>query len=145
MAEKAKAAFRKSNRKPAGRSRGQTAIYWHFIVSFGCGMGLCCLLMAVFALVLAKTPVPLQFVRPMVCVAAAAGAALSGWVLARGFGVQCLLCGLGCGVFYLICLAGATVLSTGALPWQGANAMLPVALLLGGLFGGAAAAMQVGR
>ena len=33
----------------------------------------------------------------------------------------------------------------GTVHWQGANAMLPLALLLGGCFGGAAAALKGGR
>ena len=52
---------------------------------------------------------------------------------------------LGAGVFYALCLAAAAWMQDGAVHWQGANAMLPLALLLGGCFGGAAAALKGGR
>lgn len=56
-----------------------------------------------------------------------------------------LLCGLGCGAFYAVCLLAATLLANGRLDWQGSNAMLPLALLLGGLLGGALTALRAGR
>ena len=56
-----------------------------------------------------------------------------------------LLCGLGCGAFYAVCLMAATLAASGELDWQGANAMLPMALLLGGLLGGALAALRGSR
>ena len=55
------------------------------------------------------------------------------------------LCGLGCGAFYAVCLLAATLLANGRLDWQGSNAMLPLALLLGGLLGGALTALRAGR
>ena len=39
----------------------------------------------------------------------------------------------------------ATLLENGRLDWQGSNAMLPLALLLGGLLGGALTALRAGR
>ena len=56
-----------------------------------------------------------------------------------------LLGGLGCGTFYTVCLMAATLAASGELDWQGANAMLPMALLLGGLLGGALAALRGSR
>ena len=56
-----------------------------------------------------------------------------------------MLCGLGCGAFYAVCLLAATLLANGRLDWQGSNAMLPLALLLGGLLGGALTALRAGR
>ena len=56
-----------------------------------------------------------------------------------------VLCGLGCGAFYAVCLLAATLLANGRLDWQGSNAMLPLALLLGGLLGGALTALRAGR
>ena len=91
------------------------------LLSFGCGVGVCILLLALV------------------------GAAVSAAVLARRLRKRLLLCGLGCGAFYAVCLLAATLLANGRLDWQGSNAMLPLALLLGGLLGGALTALRAGR
>ena len=111
------------------------------LLSFGCGVGVCILLLALAAFLLTHTGLPLSAVRPMACMAAAVSAA----VLARRLQKRLLLCGLGCGAFYEVCLLAATLLANGRLDWQGSNAMLPLALLLGGLLGGALTALRAGR
>ena len=115
------------------------------LLSFGCGVGVCILLLALAAFLLTHTGLPLSAVRPMACMAAAVGAAVSAAVLARRLQKRLLLCGLGCGAFYAVCLLAATLLANGRLDWQGSNAMLPLALLLGGLVGGALTARRAGR
>lgn len=115
------------------------------IFSFAAGVGLCAALLALFALLLANTPLPLTMVRPLACLAAAAGAALSGGLLARQIGRRMMLCGLGCGAFYAVCQIAASFLWSGELPLTGSEAMLPLALLLGGLAGGSAAALRAVR
>lgn len=115
------------------------------LLSFGCGVGVCILLLALAAFLLTHTGLPLSAVRPMACMAAAVGAAVSAAVLARRLQKRLLLCGLGCGAFYAVCLLAATLLANGRLDWQGSNAMLPLALLLGGLLGGALTALRAGR
>ena len=115
------------------------------LLAFGCGVGVCMLLLALAALLLTRTNLPLSAVRPMACMAASIGVAVSGFVLARRLKEKLLLCGLGCGAFYTVCLLAATLLAGGMPDWQGGNAMLPLALMLGGLLGGAAAALQEGR
>ena len=64
------------------------------LLSFGCGVGVCILLLALAAFLLTHTGLPLSAVRPMACMAAAVG---------------------------------------------------PLALLLGGLLGGALTALRAGR
>lgn len=115
------------------------------LLAFSCGVGVCMLLLALAALLLTLTNLPLSAVRPMACMAASIGVAVSGFVLARRLKEKLLLCGLGCGAFYTVCLLAATLLAGGMPDWQGGNAMLPLALMLGGLLGGAAAALQEGR
>ena len=56
-----------------------------------------------------------------------------------------LLAAFGCGVFYTACLLGASLLAGGEVNWQGSNAMLPIALLLGGLLGSAVTALRTNR
>lgn len=115
------------------------------LLSFGCGVGVCILLLALAAFLLTHTGLPLSAVRPMACMAAAVGAAVSAAVLARRLRKRLLLCGLGCGAFYAVCLLAATLLANGRLDWQGSNAMLPLALLLGGLLGGALTALRAAQ
>ena len=114
------------------------------LLAFGCGVGACILLLALAALLLTHTGLPLTAVRPMACLAAAIGAAVSARVLAGRLKQKLLLCGLGCGAFYTICLLAATLLANGEIDWRG-NAMLSLALLLGGVLGGAASALREGR
>ena len=83
------------------------------LLSFGCGVGVCILLLALAAFLLTHTGLPLSAVRPMACMAAAVGAAVSAAVLARRLQKRLLLCGLGCGAFYAVCLLAATLLATG--------------------------------
>ena len=115
------------------------------LLSCGCGVACadCCWRWR--RCLLTHTGLPLSAVRPMACMAAAVGAAVSAAVLARRLQKRLLLCGLGCGAFYAVCLLAATLLANGRLDWQGSNAMLPLALLLGGLLGGALTALRAGR
>ena len=71
----------------------------------------------------------------------AAGAAVSGAVLAVGIGRQRLLCGLGCGVFYAACLAAASAVS-GELALTDANLALLCVLVFSGMFGGVLTALR---
>ena len=103
------------------------------------------LLLAACAFLLTHMALPLGLVRPMACMAAAAGAAVSAAVLAHQCREKLLLCGLGCGVFYTVCLLGASLLAGGEVNWQGSNVMLPIALLLGGLLGSAVTALRTNR
>ena len=82
---------------------------------------------------------------PLACAAASAGAALSGFLLARKLKKQMLLCGLGSGVFWAACQSVAAIAMNGQDLLQGGNLMLPIALLLGGILGGALAAVWAVR
>ena len=77
------------------------------------------MLLALAAFLLTHTGLPLSAVRPMACMAAAVGAAVSAAVLACRLQKRLLLCGLGCGAFYAVCLLAATLLASGRLDWQG--------------------------
>ena len=101
--------------------------------------------LALFAALLANTPLPLTLVRPLACAAASAGAALSGFLLARKLKKQMLLCGLGSGAFWAACQSVAAIAMSGQDLLQGGNLMLPIALLLGGILGGALAAVWAVR
>lgn len=132
----------KNLRRP--KSSGKNPPTAALLLAFGCGVGACILLLALAALLLTHTCLPLTAVRPMACLAAAIGAAVSARVLAGRLKQKLLLCGLGCGAFYTICLLAATLLANGEIDWRG-NAMLSLALLLGGVLGGAVSALREGR
>lgn len=134
----------KNLRKPPRAARRKTTAAV-LLAAFGCGVGSCMLLLAACAFLLTHTALPLGLVRPMACMAAAAGAAVSAAVLAHQCREKLLLCGLGCGVFYTACLLGASLLAGGEVNWQGSNVMLPIALLLGGLLGSAVTALRTNR
>lgn len=118
------------------RARGQNAPVWILVQVFAVGAGLCLFMMVLSAFLLTYTPLPLHLVRPMACLAAAAGASLSGYLLAGKVGRQRLLCGLACGAFYSLCLLAAAFLVHGVPAWTRSDTMLPLALLLGGTLGG---------
>lgn len=115
------------------------------LLAFGGGVIFCTALLALFAALLANTPLPLTLVRPLACAAASAGAAFSGFLLARKLKKQMLLCGLGSGAFWAVCQTVATIALNGQDLLQGGNLMLPIALLLGGILGGALAAVWAVR
>ena len=112
---------------------------------FAAGVGLCLLLLALAAFLLTHTPLPLHLVRPMACLAASAGAAVSGFLLAGKIGRQRFVCGLICGAFYALCLLAAAFLVHGVPSWTRSDAILPLALLLGGTLGGAFSAIREGH
>ena len=93
------------------------------------------------ALAFAKLPLPGNLVRPAACVISGAGTAVSGLLLARGFGRQRLLCGLGGGVFYSLCIAGASALK-GNFALEQRGIALICMLLLAGMLGGALTAVR---
>lgn len=142
---KQKKPIRPRSGKPGNAAPPSQRLLRILLASFAGGIGVCILLMAILALAFTKMPIPLTLVRPMACLSAAAGSAVSGLLLARGMGKQLLLCGLGCGAFYSVCQLGAALAMTGSLPTQSADFMLPVALLLSGTLGGALAAMRPSR
>lgn len=127
------------------RPRGQNAPAWMLVQVFAAGGGLCLLLLALAAFLLTHTPLPLHLVRPMACLAASAGAAVSGFLLAGKIGRQRFVCGLICGAFYALCLLAAAFLVHGVPSWTRSDAMLPLALLLGGTLGGAFSAIREGH
>lgn len=135
---------RSGSRSAAAASASETITKAALLAFFG-GVILCTALLALFAALLANTPLPLTLVRPLACAAASAGAALSGFLLARKLKKQMLLCGLGSGVFWAACQSVAAIAMNGQDLLQGGNLMLPIALLLGGILGGALAAVWAVR
>lgn len=112
------------------------------ILSFVGGVGAGTAFLAVSAMLLTKALLPLSLVEPLACAACGLGAGISGLVLAALLGHQRLLCGLGCGAFYALCLVLATVLQGGTIQWNGGSLSIAAILLFGGMFGGALTALR---
>lgn len=98
----------KNLRKPPRAARRKTTAAV-LLAAFGCGVGSCMLLLAACAFLLTHTALPLGLVRPMACMAAAAGAAVSAAVLAHQCGEKLLFvrAGLRC-VLYGLPAGGIT-------------------------------------
>lgn len=127
--------------KPAKVSSGPN-VPLLLVRTFGCGVGAALLLLALMAFVFEKTALPLHLIKPCACAAAGIGAAISGAVLAAGLGRQRLACGLGCGIFYALCLLLASYFTAGTIAMTGANSTVLIALLVGGVLGGAIPALH---
>lgn len=112
------------------------------VVSIAAGLLVCIGLFAAFAALLTAAPIPLSAARPLACLGAAVGAAVSGYLMAKSMGRALLLCGLGSGVFYAVCVLLAGAITQGSLERQSADWLLPAALVLGGMFGGALVAVR---
>lgn len=127
-------------------TRNPGSIWTHAVFfSFVCGTALCVLLLCIFSVLLANTPLPLTLVRPFSCIAAAAGVALSGFLFSKKIGRQFLLCGLFCGLFYAVCQLMAAFILQGTDFWRNGALLLTAVLLMSGLFGGAFAAARAVR
>ena len=113
----------------------------NLIQAFVWGAGTALLLLAGGAALFASFPVPILLVRPAACLIAGAGAAVSGMVLAAKTGRFRLLCGLGCGAFYCLCLIVASAV-TGELIWSQTSIALLGVLLCSGTLGGTIAALR---
>lgn len=135
-----------SRRGPRQRASQEKGTLWKSLLwAFAGGAVASILMLAIFAWLFANTSLSLGLVRPFACVATALGAAVSGWLLAKQIGRQFLLCGISCGGFYAVCQWLAAIALNGNSVWQSENLMLPIALLLGGLSGGALAALRAVR
>lgn len=99
------------------------------------------LLFAAGALAFSRLPIPGALARPTACLISGAGAMVSGILLARGFGHQRLLCGLGSGVFYSLCITGASAIQ-GEFQMGQREIALICMLVLAGMLGGAVTAVR---
>lgn len=109
--------------------------------SFLGGGAIMLVLFAAGALAFAELPLPGDLVRPTACTIAGLGAVLSGAILAHGFGRMRILCGLGSGAFYSLCIVGASLWNGGFVLEQRGIALISM-LLLAGMLGGVLTAIK---
>lgn len=122
-------------------SGGQQRIVLILVRSILGGAAVALILFVAGALAFARLPLPGTLVRPAACMISGAGAMVSGILLARGFGRQRLLCGLGSGMFYALCIAAASALK-GSFQMGQREIALVCMLLLAGMLGGALTAVK---
>ena len=123
------------------QTNGGQNLVWVVVRAFLGGFAVALTLLMIGAAAFARFPIPGDLVRPVACTIAGVGAAVSGMLLAKGIGRQRLLCGLASGVFYSLCIAGASALKGGFAFEQRAIALICM-LLLTGMLGGTLTALR---
>ena len=123
------------------QTNGGQNLVWVVVRAFLGGFAATLILLMIGAAAFARFPIPGDLVRPVACTIAGVGAAFSGMLLAKGIGRQRLLCGLASGVFYSLCIAGASALKGGFAFEQRAIALICM-LLLTGMLGGTLTALR---
>ena len=117
------------------QTNGGRNLVWVVVRAFLGGFAATLILLMIGAAAFARLPIPGDLVRPVACTIAGVGAAFSGMLLAKGIGRQRLLCGLASGVFYSLCIAGASALK-GEFAFEQRAIALVCMLLLTGMLGG---------
>lgn len=128
----------KAVRHPSGEQQRIVLVLIRGILG---GTAVALVLFAAGALAFSRLPLSGALVRPAASLISGAGAMVSGILLARGFGRQRLLCGLGSGAFYSLCIAGASALQGGFQMGQQEIALICM-LLLAGMLGGTLTAVR---
>lgn len=123
------------------QTNGGQNLVWVVVRAFLGGFAATLILLMIGAAAFARFPIPGDMVRPVACTIAGVGAAFSGMLLAKGIGCQRLLCGLASGVFYSLCIAGASALK-GEFAFEQRAIALVCMLLLTGMLGGTLTALR---
>ena len=123
------------------QTNGGRNLIWVVVRAFLGGFAATLILLMIGAAAFARLPIPGDLVRPVACTIAGVGAAFSGMLLAKGIGRQRLLCGLASGVFYSLCIAGASALK-GEFAFEQRAIALVCMLLLTGMLGGTLTALR---
>lgn len=123
------------------QTNGGRNLVWVVVKAFLGGFAATLILLMIGAAAFARLPIPGDLVRPVACTIAGVGAAFSGMLLAKGIGRQRLLCGLASGVFYSLCIAGASALK-GEFAFEQRAIALVCMLLLTGMLGGTLTALR---
>lgn len=134
-------AVKKQMRSQAARRGGKVPPVAALAAAAAGGAAVTIALLSIFALVYERTALPLDWIRPLACLAAAAGAFTAGLILAGLIKQQKLLCGVACGAIFAVCLALATLVSGNTPVLTGSNLALLLMLLAAGATGGAVSAL----
>ena len=129
----------RKNRAGAG-----TRLGFAILRSFLAGVGSATLALCLLSMIFANTGLPLNWIGPAACGAAALGAFVSGLVLSCGITRFRLLSGAACGIFYCLCAVAASLLAVRVPSADETNLSLLAVLLFGAIAGSAAGALHKG-
>lgn len=110
--------------------------------SLAAGVGTAVVMMCLLSMVFANTALPLKWVEPAACGAAALGAFVSGLMISCGVSCLKLLAGVGFGVFYCLCAVIASLLNSRIPSTDSSNLSLMAVMVLGALTGSAVGALR---
>lgn len=133
--------IRRKLRRKQSSGMGQTNLSLAILCSFLAGIGSTTLMLCMLSLVFSNSGLPLSWIGPAACGAAAVGTFISGMVFSRSVKRYRLLAGAGCGAFYCLCAAAGSLLSSQVPLANEANLSLLVVLMLGAVSGSAAGAL----
>lgn len=120
---------------------GQNRLLKAVLQAILAGAGALLLLLAAGAAIFLAFPLPDTAIRPAACLILGVSTAVSGMILATRVGRQRLLCGLGSGVFFSLCLVLASAATGSFVLNQNCIALICVSVCCG-MFGGAATALR---
>lgn len=136
---------RQGHRLVRRRSNGHSARMKLGIIilqSFFAGVASATAALCLLSIVFANTGLPLTWIGPAACGAAALGTFVSGLVLSCGVTRFRLLSGVACGVFYCVCAVAASLLAARVPSADEKNLSLLAVLMFGAVAGGAAGALR---
>lgn len=134
----------RKSRKKARHSGSGTRLLPAVLRSFAAGVGTATAILCLLSVAFANTSLPLNWIGPAACGAAAVGAFVSGLLISRAVPRLKLLAGLGFGCFYCLCTITASLLASRIPTVDSTNLSLLAVLLLGALTGSTAGALQTG-
>ncbi len=108
------------------------------------GISIAVILLCGIAAIFANTNLPLSWIGPAACTAAAAGAFVSGLTLSRSIERFRLFAGLGCGIFYCLCSLLGSLMASHIPAISSSNLSLLAVLFFGAVAGSAAGALHNG-
>ena len=136
------ALLRRKPRQKSRKSNQSNRLLSAVLRSFAAGVGTAVVILCLLSVVFANTALPLGWMGPAACGAAALGAFVSGLVISLAIPRFKLLAGIGFGAFYCLCTVTASLLASRIPTADSANLSLLAVLLLGALAGSAAGALQ---
>lgn len=108
------------------------------------GISIAVILLCLIAAVFANTNLPLAWIGPAACAAAAVGTFVSGFSISHNVTRFRLLAGLGCGIFYCLCSLIGSFVCARVPTADSSNLSLLAVLLFGAVAGSAAGALRSG-
>lgn len=141
--KKIRAGHNSVRRRPRSGSTNPK-LFFAVLRSFLAGVGSAALALCLLSVVFANTGLPLTWIGPAACGAAALGSFVSGVVLSCSVMRFRLLAGAACGAFYCLCSVAASLMASRMPAANETNLSLLAVLMFGAVAGSAAGALRKG-